>query len=154
MIKGVQVIELSTFEDDRGYLIEIVRRSDDPDPHGVVDRFGQVYMSGSPARGTIRGFHKHLEMWDWFFINLGSAKFVLVDDRESSPTYAEQMTLILSARIPRLLVLPPGIHHGWMSLEDNTQMICTTSHPYNRESPDEVRIPADSYGDVWSVKAR
>ena len=154
MIEGLDVIELNTNEDDRGYLIEIARRSDDPEKHAVVDRFGQVYVSVSPSRGTIRAFHKHLEMWDWFFVGFGVAKFVLVDDRENSPTFENQMTVILSARIPRLLVLPPGIQHGWMALEDNTQLICTTSHPYNRESPDEVRIPADSYGDVWDIKAR
>ena len=154
MIEGARVIDLVTHEDDRGYLTEIARRSDDPKPHGVVHRFGQVYMSGSPVRGTVRAFHKHNEMWDWFFISHGSAKFVLADERHDSPTKGDVMTVIVTARKPRLLVVPPGIQHGWMSLEDDTQMICTASHPYNSESPDEVRIPADSFGDMWSVKAR
>ena len=154
VIKDVQIIDLTTHEDDRGYLTEIVRCSDDPEQHGVVDLFGQVYISGSPVRGTIRGFHKHLEMRDWFFISHGSAKFVLVDDRSDSSTNGEIMTFILTARTPRLLTVPAGIHHGWMSLEDDTQLICTTSHTYNATNPDEVRIPADSFGDVWSVVAR
>ena len=33
-------------------------------------------------------------------------------------------------------------------------MISTASHVYNREKPDEVRIPPDSFGDVWAVKGR
>jgi hypothetical protein len=41
-----------------------------------------------------------------------------------------------------------------MSLEDDTQMISIASHAYNREKPDEVRIPPDSFGDVWTVKGR
>jgi dTDP-4-dehydrorhamnose 3,5-epimerase len=154
MIKDVQVIDLTTYADDRGYLIEIARCADDPEPHGVVHKFGQVYLVGNPARGTVRAFHKHKELWDWFFISAGSAKFVLKDDRPDSPTEGEMMTVIASDRKPRLIVVPPGIYHGWMSLEDNTQMISTASHTYNRENPDEIRIPPDSFGDIWIIKGR
>ena len=154
MIKDVKVIELTVHEDDRGYLMEIARHADDPEPHGIVHQFGQVYLVGDPARGAIRAFHKHNELWDWFCISHGSAKFVLKDDRPDSPTYEEMMTIIASERKPRLIVVPPGVYHGWMSLEDDTQMVSTASHTYNRENPDEVRIPPDSFGEVWAVEGR
>ena len=154
MIEGVKVIELVVREDDRGYLMEIARIANGPEPHAVVHQFGQVYLVGNPVRGTIRAFHKHNELWDWFFINHGSAKFVLKDDRADSPTYGEVMTIVASARSPKLIVVPPGIYHGWMSLEDDTQLISTASHVYNRENPDEVRTRPDSFGDVWTVKGR
>ena len=154
MIEGAKVIDLVTHEDDRGYLIEIARHIDDPEPHGVVHKFGQVYLVGDPVRGTIRAFHKHDELWDWFFISHGSAKFVLRDDRQASATNGEMMTIVASARKPRLIVIPPGVFHGWMSLEDDTQMISTASHTYDRENPDEVRVPPDSFGDVWTVEGR
>jgi hypothetical protein len=41
-----------------------------------------------------------------------------------------------------------------MSLEDDTQLISVASHTYNREQPDETRIPPDSFGDVWTIKGR
>ena len=154
MIEGAKVIDLVTHEDDRGYLIEIARHIDDPEPHGVVHKFGQVYLVGDPVRGTIRAFHKHDELWDWFFISHGSAKFVLRDDRQASATNGEMMTIVASARKPRLIVIPPGVFHGWMSLEDDTQMISTASHTYDRENPDEVRVQPDSFGDVWTVEGR
>jgi len=154
MIEGVEVIDLATYEDDRGYLTEVVRHADDPAPHGVVHQFGQVYLVGDPVRGTVRAFHKHDELWDWFFISHGSAKFVLKDDRAKSPTCGEVMTIIASWRRPRLIVVPPGVYHGWMSLEDDTQLVSTASHTYNREKPDEVRVPPDSFGDLWTVKGR
>lgn len=154
MVKGVQVIPLIAHMDDRGYLIEIARRAGAPEPHSVVHQFGQVYLVGNTTRGTIRAFHKHNELWDWFFISHGSAKFVLVDDRDDSPTKGEMMTVVIGERKPALIVVPPGVYHGWMSLEDDTQMVSTASHVYNREKPDEVRIPPDSFGDVWTVKGR
>ncbi len=122
--------------------------------------FGQPQDGGLAARqlhrvrGTIRAFHKHHELRDWFHINRGSAKFVLKDDRPESPTHGEMMSVIASARRPRLIVGPPGVYHGWMSLEDNTEMISTASYTYNREKPDEVRAPPDTFGDVWTVKGR
>ena len=154
MIEGVDVIKLATHVDDRGYLIEIARTAEDTAPHGVIHQFGQVYLVGDPVRGTIRAFHKHEELWDWFFISHGSAKFVLKDDRKDSSTYEEMMTVVINAKAPRLLVIPPGVYHGWISLEDDTQMVSTASHTYNHEKPDETRIPPDAFGDVWEVTGR
>lgn len=148
-INDVQLIELTVREDDRGYLYEILHVTD-----AFVPQFGQVYLVGDPTRNTIRAFHKHAELHDWFCIVHGSAKFILKDDRPGSTTLGEMQTYVLSARCPKLLVVPPGIFHGWMSLEDDTIMISTASHLYNREKPDEVRIPPDSFGDVWTVKGR
>ena len=149
MIQGVEQVNLTARVDDRGYLIEIVRASDH-----YLDKFGQVYLVGNFAKGTIRAFHKHEGMWDLFFISHGAAKFVLVDDRRDSPTYKEMNSLVCSARNPSLVTVPPGVFHGWMSLEDDTQMISTATEIYRREEPDEVRIPPDSFGDVWAVKGR
>lgn len=154
MIEGVEVINLEVHEDDRGYLIEFARLAEDPEPHGVVHRFGQAYLVGNPVRGTIRAFHKHSELWDWFFISHGSAKFVLKDDRAESVSQGELVTLVSSARRPKLIVVPPGVFHGWMSLEDDTQLVSTASHPYRRDDPDEIRVSPDAFGDVWEVKGR
>jgi dTDP-4-dehydrorhamnose 3,5-epimerase len=147
MIKDVKVVDLVPRIDDRGYLIEILRASDEH-----FTKFGQVYLVGDMTRNTIRAFHVHKVLWDWFFISHGSAKFALVDDRKDSPTYKEINTLVVSERKPQLLVVPPGVYHGWMSLEDDTQMVSTASEVYNRENPDEERVPYDSFGYEWSVK--
>jgi dTDP-4-dehydrorhamnose 3,5-epimerase len=152
MIEGVKVIDLVAREDDRGYLIEMARHAEDIEQHGVIHMFGQVYLVGDPVRGTIRAFHKHNELWDWFFISHGSAKFVLKDDRANSATREEIMIIVASIRRPRLIVVPPGVYHGWMSLEDDTQMVSIASNTYNRKNPDEVRISPDAFGDVWTVK--
>ena len=79
---------------------------------------------------------------------------MLRDDRPDSPTYNEMQIVVSGPRNPALIVVPPGVYHGWMALEDDTQLISTASEVYNREKPDEVRIPPDSFGDVWEVKGR
>ena len=64
------------------------------------------------------------------------------------------MTLVIGDRKPILIAVPPGVYHGWMSLEDDTQLIGLASHTYRREDPDEIRVPADHFGDVWSIVGR
>ena len=149
MIDGLKVVPLQVHMDDRGYLMEIIRSVD---PH--FTKFGQVYLVGDMAKGTIRAFHKHEQLWDWFFISHGSAKFVFKDDRPGSPTYGLMQTIVTGTRNPGLIVVPPGVFHGWMSLEDDTQLLSIASEVYNREKPDEVRVEPNSWGFDWSVKGR
>jgi len=154
MIEGVSLIPLICRADDRGYLIEVVRKTETGEAYSVCHKFGQVYLVGNFSKGTVRAFHKHKQLWDWFFISHGSAKFILVDDREKSHSYKEMGSFVLCSRNPSLLVVPPGVYHGWMSLEDDSQMISIASEVYNQNKPDEERIPPDSFGDVWSIKGR
>lgn len=146
-IEGLIVKELAVHTDDRGYLYEIAHAYDLP-------KFGQVYAVGNPARGAIRAFHKHDILWDLFCIVKGSAKFVFIDDRKGSATKGVAQTVVIGDRAPKLIIVPPGVYHGWMSLEDDTLMISTASELYNREKPDEYRIDPFTYGDVWTVKGK
>src|SRR3989338_7321170 len=151
-IQGVKVIALRANADDRGYLIECWRKSWDtiPLPHGV----SQVYTVIDPTKVLIRAFHKHAQLWDLFYIVKGSAKFGLIDGRPDSPTHKVQETIVTGERNPILIVVPPGVYHGWMSLEDNTVMISIASHEYDRKTPDEERVPPSHEGFDWSVKGR
>lgn len=153
-IHDVQQVFVQQHEDDRGYLYEVLHQSDP-----FVKQFGQVYMVGNRTAFTVRAYHKHAALHDWFSIVHGSAKFVLVDDRENSPTYRKTDILIGSARKPGLIVVPPGVYHGWMSLEPDTLLCSIASHEYNRENPDEVRVPPDSFQDLlghdpWQIIGR
>ena len=152
MIKDVHLFPLKVNTDDRGYLIVIGSsgREDAPD----MPTLREVYLVGDVAKGTIRAFHKHELLWDYFFISHGSAKFVLVDDRPNSATNGEMNTFVLTERNPSLLFVPPGVYHGWMSLEDDTQMVSLANNPYDPKKPDEKRISPDHFGDIWTVKGR
>jgi dTDP-4-dehydrorhamnose 3,5-epimerase len=146
-IDGLEITNLNQYFDDRGCFYEVLHNHE-------ITKFARLYTVTDPVRGTIRGFHKHKLGWDNFCIVAGSAKFVFVDDRENSPTYKQQETIVTSARAPQLIIVPPGVYHGWISLEDNTILITENSELFDKENPDDVRIPADSYGDVWTTKGR
>ncbi|MCX8073859.1 MAG: dTDP-4-dehydrorhamnose 3,5-epimerase family protein [Candidatus Binatia bacterium] len=149
MIEGVRLIELRARVDDRGYLIKVLRADD---PH--FTKFGEVYIVGDFARGTVRAWHKHRVLWDYFHISHGAAKFALRDDRPDSPTYGQLDEYVLSARNPCTLVVPPGVYHGWVALEDDTQLVSVASELYDPDNPDEERIPWNSFDYDWSVRFR
>ena len=153
-IHDSQQVFLTVHEDDRGYLFEVLHASD-----AFVTQFGQVYVVGDRIERVVRAYHKHKELHDWFAIVHGSAKFVLVDDREESPSYRKADIVVGSARTPSVIVVPPGVYHGWMSLEPDTLLCSTASHEYNRDEPDEVRIPLDAFDELlghspWQILGR
>jgi len=146
-INGLEIISLEVHFDDRGYLFEIIHNYEMP-------QFGRLYAAGDPSKGIIRAFHKHNISWDNFCIIKGSAKFIFVDDRQDSPTFKQQEMIVISEKSPKLIIVPPGIFHGWMSLEDGTILLTINSELFNKEKPDETRIPPDAFGDVWTIKGR
>jgi dTDP-4-dehydrorhamnose 3,5-epimerase len=149
LIHEVGVNALTVHVDDRGYLMEVLREDD---PH--FKRFGYMYVAGDNVKGIVRAFHKHLKMWEWFYCSHGSARYVLADDRPESPTYKRMNSIVIGQRNPCVLVVPPGVFHGWVSLEDDTQIVAVGSEPYNPKSLDEVRVPANSFDVTWEVDAR
>jgi len=171
------VYDLAVHIDDRGALYEILR-CDSPHFLEQGETWGQVYIVENPQAGTVRAFHRHQEMVDWYSIIRGSAKFVLFhrDDilglgghnyvyRNTNmlndlraPSLAgnyHTKTVVLTARKPQVLVCPRTVWHGWMSLEPNTMLLTVTNVPYNREQPDEERLPWDFLGEkLWGVQFR
>lgn len=160
MIDGVVISPLRVYYDDRGSLFEVVHNYEMPggrwgDLSGLIPgNFGQVYVVRNPVRGTIRAFHRHEKLWDYFCIISGSAKFCLI-----KAPLGETMVHVMSGEKPELLIVPPGVFHGWMSLEDRTVLLSVGSELYNRAMPDEERVPASHFdtdfgGSPWVVRGR
>lgn len=148
MIAGLKNTPVKSFVDDRGFLTQILPEGDE----GF--QIKRIYATGNFARGVIRGFHKHKKEKKAFFVPVGAAKFVAVDDRKESSTFKEINTFILSPLNPSVLVVPTGVYTGWMSLEDRTVVIGISTEPFDKEKPDDERLDPYAYGDVWKVKDR
>jgi dTDP-4-dehydrorhamnose 3,5-epimerase-like enzyme len=143
-----QVFELTTHIDDRGDLTEIIHDHELP-------KFGQTYVVRNPTAFTIRGFHRHKVLVDYFTVVNGKAKVVCFAP-ESNPngdpsSPPQPYEFILDSRIQSRLFIPVGWWHGWMSLEPNTIMICTGTEVHDRSNPDEERVPFDSFNYSWGV---
>jgi dTDP-4-dehydrorhamnose 3,5-epimerase len=125
-------------------------RSDDPD----FQRFGQVYVT-MVLPGVAKAWHYHRIQTDHFVCVGGKAKVGLYDGREESPTNGETQTVVLGWPDQALLVIPPGVYHGFTPVGDEPAYIVNVpTELYNYEDPDEYRLPFDDasiaydWGDV------
>lgn len=150
-IQGVLIRQLSVHADERGRLMEILRR-DDP----AFRAFGQVYMT-SVFPGVVKGWHYHREQWDHFAVVHGTVKMVLYDRRPDSASKGEVMELYPGVHDPMLVVVPPGVAHGFKGVGTAEAIVVNIpTEPYHAQDPDEYRI--DPHGQEipydWSLKDR
>lgn len=151
MIHGVSVKKLKAIPDERGRVMEILRSDDD-----IFRKFGQVYIT-TAYPGVVKGWHYHKTQTDYFTCVAGMMKLALYDPREGSPTKGEVNEFFIGVDSPALVVIPPGVLHGFKCIGETEAMVinCPTE-PYNPKAPDEFRIDARSK-DVpydWARKDR
>jgi dTDP-4-dehydrorhamnose 3,5-epimerase len=135
MIKGVQVKKLKLIPDERGRLMEILRRDDK-----AFKRFGQVYMTTAKP-GVVKAWHYHEKQDDNFTCVHGKMRLALYDARKSSPTYGEVNEFIVSLEDPMLVTIPKFVYHGFKCVGDEEAVVINTpTMPYNYKKPDELRL--------------
>lgn len=139
LIEGVKVRDLRPISDDRGWLMEILRSDWEE-----FERFGQVYMTVCNP-GVAKGWHYHKKQTDHFVCVRGTAKVVLYDNREGSPTKGLVNEFVMGESNPILLKIPPMVLHGFTPADDKeTAIINVPTELYNYKEPDEYRLPYDS----------
>jgi dTDP-4-dehydrorhamnose 3,5-epimerase len=136
MIDGVRVKNLRVIPDERGRLMEILRSDDE-----IFRHFGQVYMTTTYPT-VVKAWHYHRIQTDNVAVVKGMLKLVLYDPREGSPTKGEINEFFVGEHNPLLVQIPPEVYHGWMCISELEAIAvnCPTE-PYNREEPDEYRLP-------------
>jgi dTDP-4-dehydrorhamnose 3,5-epimerase len=145
-IEGVKLYPLKVNTDNRGWLSELLREDEKNFLH-----FGQLYIVNNYKAHIVRGFHMHLEQDEVFFVTHGVIQFIIIDERSDSPTYKVMNKIIIDSSRPHAFWVPRGVQHGSMALTDGAQITAVTTLPYNKENPDEVRLPSNYYGDIWEV---
>jgi len=139
VIQGVEIKQLTRHADERGYLMELVR-SDDP----IFSKFGQCYVSMNYP-GVVRAWHWHKKQDDFFVVVKGMIKVGLFDMREGSPTRGEAGEYYLGDNNNIVLKIPPGVAHGYKTVGTEPSLLVNfPSEIYNREEPDEYRLPWDT----------
>ena len=111
-IEGVQVVKLVKFVDERGFLIETFRK--DMLPQKIQPQMSYVSYT---EPGVSRGPHEHRHQTDVFaFIGPGNFKVVLLANKRKSATFGNPMTCFAGADNPLLMVVPPGVVHGYRNI--------------------------------------
>jgi len=128
-LRGLEIIPLRRFEDERGWFVELRRESKLPKP--TV----QTNVSFS-RQGVIRGLHYHEQGQDDLFACLQGIARVVVLDRESGETFTQDI-----GEDNLVGVYIPGHYaHGFEALSD--LLFCYhVTQEYDPTDPDEHEIP-------------
>ena len=142
-MKGVEVIPLRRFEDERGWFVELARASGLPKP------WGQTNVSFS-REGVIRGLHFHERGQDDLFACLQGMARVVVLDRESGETFTEDIGDENLAAV----YIPGYYAHGFEALTD--LLFCYhVTEEYDPSDPDENAIAWNDprVAHLWSTSS-
>lgn len=151
-IAGVQIKQLVSHGDDRGFFREIVRKSDEFFFEGG---FGQ-WSHSKMVKNTVKAWHYHHAQYDWWYLPIGLVETVLYDNREESPTYQTKVVLRMGEKSVYgenahevCVKIPPGVLHGCKVLSDTAHLFYITSMTYDPN--EEGRFPYDSafVGHPW-----
>jgi len=133
-ISGLLVIEPLVHKDKRGFFMESYSKKDFEEI-GVYDEFVQDNHSRS-ARGVLRGLHFQRAHTQAKLVRVisGAILDVAVDLRPDSKTYGASYSVELSAENMRMLYIPKQFAHGFLTLENGTEMIYKCSDYYDKDS--------------------
>lgn len=123
---------------------------------GLVANFVQCNLSYNSKRGTLRGMHHQSAPYAEVKLvrcTQGSIYDVIVDLRRESPSLGQWLGMELTAQNRHALYVPEGFAHGFITLEDNCEVLYQMSEFFHAECAGGVRWDDPAFGIDWPVEA-
>lgn len=155
-VEGVFLIEPERIADERGFFARTWCGREFAD-HGLNPALAQCSVSFNHRQGTLRGMHfqvaPHAEA-KLVRCTMGAIYDVALDLRPASPTFLRYVAAPLSAANRQMLYIPEGCAHGFLTLEDNTEVLYQISADYAPQAARGVRWNDPAFGIVWPDEVR
>lgn len=150
-LKGAFIINVEPIEDERGLFARSWCREEFK-AHGLNPELAQCNISFNNKKGTLRGMHYQKpphEEAKLVRCTLGAIFDVIIDLRADSPTCKQWLGEELTAKNRRMLYIPEGFAHGFITLEDDTEVFYQMSTPYVPNSASGVRWDDPAINIIW-----
>ncbi len=152
-LPGAYVIDLEKRGDERGFFARAFCEKEFG-AKGLATRFVQVNNSLSAQRGTLRGMHYQLApRAETKLVRCirGALHDVILDLRRGSPTFGKSFGAELSADNRRMIYVPKGFAHGFVTLSDDTEAFYFADEFYGPEQERGVRWNDPRFGIAWPI---
>jgi dTDP-4-dehydrorhamnose 3,5-epimerase len=153
-LTGAYTIELEGKGDDRGFFARFFC-TEEFAKTGLVNTFLQINNSLTKSKGTLRGMHYQLppsaEVKVVRCIR-GSLYDVILDLRPDSATFGKWYGETLTAENRRMMYVPQGFAHGFVTIEDDTEAFYMVSSPYAPQQERGVRYNDPAFGIEWPLE--
>jgi dTDP-4-dehydrorhamnose 3,5-epimerase len=150
-VRGAYLIEPEPHGDDRGFFARLWDSAAFA-ARGLNGIFVQCNNSYSVRRGTLRGLHYQAAPYGEAKLLRcvsGSVFDVIVDVRPDSATFGQWSGASLSARNRTLAYVPDGCAHGYLTLENETEVIYAATQPYKADAERGIRWNDPRFRIVW-----
>jgi dTDP-4-dehydrorhamnose 3,5-epimerase len=150
-ISGVYLMEPLIVPDIRGCFVKIFHQKSFKD-FGLEYQFNESFYTVS-KKNVIRGMHYQLPPRDsikTIFVTKGEILDVVLDIRKGSPSYGKHLSIELSEKNRRMIYIPAGCAHGFLSILDDSCVMYSHTEVYDKDR--ETGIHFDSFGMNWTVK--
>ena len=153
-LAGAFTIDIEKRGDDRGFFARLFCETEFGQA-GLETRFVQINNSLSAKRGTLRGLHYQLPpaaevkvvrcvrgaLWD-----------VILDLRSGSASFGKWFGAEISAENRRMMYVPRGFAHGFITLTDDTEAIYLVSTPYSPGQERGIRFDDPAHDIPWPLQ--
>lgn len=152
-IEGLLVIEPKVFGDYRGWFIECYNEKVFKD-NGINIEFKQDNHSYSKEKGVLRGLHfqnaPHAQA-KLVRCTRGKIWDIAVDLRKSSPTYLKWFGIELTPLNHKMLLIPQGFAHGFITLEENSEVQYKVDNFYDPKTDRSIRYNDPNIKIIWPL---
>lgn len=150
-LAGVFEIRLEKMVDERGFFARTWCQKEFEDQKLNVNLV-QCSVSFNRRKGTLRGIHYQAVPHEETKIvrcTRGAIYDVVVDIRPQSPTFKNWIGVLLTADNRDMLYVPEGCAHGFLTLEDDTEILYQMSEFYNPGSARGIRWNDPRFQVAW-----
>ena len=152
-IQGCYLVEIEPHTDERG-IFAYTWLGHDAQKERLVSHFDYSCVSSNIECGTLRGMHyqkkPHAET-KLVRCTRGSIYDVVLDLRLDSPSFNKWIAEELTADNHKALYVPAGCAHGFITLEDNSEILYQISGEYIQDASTGVRFNDPVFGIKWPM---
>jgi len=152
-ITGAYVIELESFQDERGLFTRAFCQKEF-EAIGFHKQIVQINHSVTIQKGTIRGMHYQLPpACETKIIRCVQGKVldIMVDLRANSSTFMKWHGVELSKENQCMAFIPDGFAHGFQTLTDNSELIYLSTEFYNMKHERGLRFNDPTLEIKWPL---
>lgn len=150
-LPGVFQIEIERNTDERGFFARTWCQKEFEE-HGLNPTLVQCSISYNERKGTLRGMHYQAVPFAESKVVgcvIGAIYDVVLDLRPQSTTFKQWLAFVLTADNRKMLYVPEGCAHGFLTLQDKTEVIYQISAFYHPESARGVRWNDPAFQIEW-----
>ena len=151
-LDGCVIIEPEVLGDDRGFFVETYQAKKYADLAGITLPFVQDNHSHS-STGVLRGMHFQRSRPQGKLVRVarGSVYDVAIDIRKGSDTFGQWEGVTLSSENQKQFWVPPGFAHGFLVLEDSTDLVYKCTDYYDPEDQVAINWEDPAIGIKWPI---